>query len=133
MQHLKQTLPLALIAVFFGGVHLILFVSLTDAVEVSPDMQDVIGGSQWGGPEILFVLNAAAFAWVSIFAIRRRISTSGWPLMLGVAAIAAAFLGLASYFGWRVSGSSEDAMWRTYLFALAAALAVTVIRELMDI
>ncbi len=118
--------PLVVLTLPFGALYCSLLCFFPDAIEASVQMQAYT--SEWGGVEVLFMLNSAGLGWASVVVSERRIGGAGpamllfaWPCCL--VAIASGFAAAPLFLGGLTAAMKE-----MLIISLVSVLAVSGIR-----
>lgn len=124
----KASWPAGVAALFFGIVYSVLLCSFPDYIENFDEMLKYTHNSNWGGLEMLFILNSGILGATSVVISERRTDASGIMLWL----IASSWCLISIGFGFAMAqtylGNFPDPMWEILAFSLATAVGATALR-----
>ena len=118
---LLRSWPLGLLALPFGTVYCLLLCFLSDSIEVYDELP---GNSEWGGVEVLFVLNSGVLAWVSVVVSERRTETEGFLALLFAFPWCFAAIGGGFAVALLFLGSLSDAMMEMLVFSVVSSIVI---------
>jgi len=125
---MKLSWPLGLLALLFGMVYGLLLWSFPDAIEAYGTMRDYTAISQWGGIEVLFVLNSGVLGWVTVVVAERRMEAARFVLLPMAAPWCLVSIGGGFAFALLNIGSLSAAMMEMLAYSLGSAVGASILR-----
>lgn len=128
-QVVTRSWPAGVIALPFGAVCFLLLTRMPDSIEAYDAMRDVTGNSQYGGIEVLFMVNAAALGWINGAILQRRLGQMGLVLLLTSSFWCLVSIGGGFAFAYQSLGNLTGPMWEMFAFSLGSAGVATVVQS----